>query len=428
MVKYLTIPVADGDNLAQAKIHSSAQLSGLQNGTAYRCYLLSEPSDAFTPAAPAVSRYLGFGGAYPANYALGNSSGVSQFGNTVVTLTAKTALETPQLLCPNGKTTALRIGAMTLEYPAGSFHAVTFSGGGAVTIAGRVSVGTEAYALSDTVAVTIPAGATFKIRTYMIYDSASGVSPAYTTIPAAATAAGYTWSASGTDQTQNAGFSGTSGAAYCPFVLAQIPLAVPSVQLLGDSIMLGQGDTADSLLRRGSVQKSLPISLAHVNCGVGGTNFSSYAGYDFYAVLTRYASHVVCNYGTNQTYMTGTSAASWLSSAQAFWGRADFAGKRRVQVTLIPRTTSSDGWLSEAGQSVYRSAPFLGYGDINAYVLAHGCGADDHFDTASAICGTDANKFYAQGTAMTADGTHPNQAGYDRIAASGAVVLAKLGA
>ncbi len=51
MTKYLTIPAADGDSLANAKIHSSETLSGLSNGTSYICYELSEASSAFTPAA-----------------------------------------------------------------------------------------------------------------------------------------------------------------------------------------------------------------------------------------------------------------------------------------------------------------------------------------------------------------------------------------
>lgn len=50
MAKYLTIPVADGDSLANAKIHNSEALSGLTNGTSYQCFRLSEASTAFTPA------------------------------------------------------------------------------------------------------------------------------------------------------------------------------------------------------------------------------------------------------------------------------------------------------------------------------------------------------------------------------------------
>lgn len=48
---YLTVPVADGDSLVNAKLHRTANLTELTNGTAYIAYVLSNPSDPFTPLA-----------------------------------------------------------------------------------------------------------------------------------------------------------------------------------------------------------------------------------------------------------------------------------------------------------------------------------------------------------------------------------------
>lgn len=58
-MKFLTIPVADGDNLSNARIHTSETLEGLQNGTNYICYQLSESSVSFAPGA--VNAGLGSG-------------------------------------------------------------------------------------------------------------------------------------------------------------------------------------------------------------------------------------------------------------------------------------------------------------------------------------------------------------------------------
>lgn len=48
MARYLTIPIADTD-LRNARIHQGATLSGLNNGSGYVCYRLSEVSADFTP-------------------------------------------------------------------------------------------------------------------------------------------------------------------------------------------------------------------------------------------------------------------------------------------------------------------------------------------------------------------------------------------
>lgn len=73
MPKFLTIPVADGDSLTNARIHDGETLFGLTNGTSYLCYRLSEPSHDFTPAAGETTldpnpiwaegdSYMGYGG------------------------------------------------------------------------------------------------------------------------------------------------------------------------------------------------------------------------------------------------------------------------------------------------------------------------------------------------------------------------------
>ena len=51
MAQYITIPVADGRDLSNARIHDGALLSDLNNETGYVCYRLSEASARFTPSA-----------------------------------------------------------------------------------------------------------------------------------------------------------------------------------------------------------------------------------------------------------------------------------------------------------------------------------------------------------------------------------------
>ncbi len=48
MSKYLTIPAADGDSLANAQLHTSNALTGLTTGTSYICYQLSQTPQTLT--------------------------------------------------------------------------------------------------------------------------------------------------------------------------------------------------------------------------------------------------------------------------------------------------------------------------------------------------------------------------------------------
>lgn len=375
-------------------------------------------------ATSGASTYVGFGGAYPVHY-LDNKNDVAQDINTVAYMTALTTLTNPQFLCNNTlSASADSIAEMTVEYPSGTFTNVLFSGATSVTIPAGAGKGKDSYVLSDAISLTIPAGATYKVRTLKRSDGTT--KPTY--VQCAAAHGGYAFSTAGTatNQTHNSSFVGTTGYSYFPTAIANIPTSVPSVLLTGDSIVWGQGDTMDSLGRVGIVLKSIPATIAAAKVGIQGTNFSSWANYTFFQYLAQYATTVVCNYGTNQIAATGTTAASWLTSAQAFWSRSEFDGKKKIQCTITPHSTSTDAWITEANQTAYRTSPYVGNGDINAYITGLTCGADDYFDTAAGLSGTDINKWWTDGTAITTDGLHPNAAGYNRVVAQGVITTSKL--
>ncbi|MHC0055854.1 hypothetical protein [Actibacterium sp. D379-3] len=58
MPKYLVIPEADGDDLTNAQIFNTPNLTGLANGTSYLAYRLSAASDPFIPQSQAQAPFV----------------------------------------------------------------------------------------------------------------------------------------------------------------------------------------------------------------------------------------------------------------------------------------------------------------------------------------------------------------------------------
>jgi hypothetical protein len=306
----------------------------------------------------------------------------------------------------------------SIEYPAGVFKRVTFSGahqapGGNPNLGQlKCPVGSGATAdgylcWSDWVTLAIPKGAWFWVRHFT--ETLSG-------------AGGIFYNGSATNVTRdtangdllNVGVSaadmtmgGTipqsiSGTCAGPALIVG-PTVEPSVALVGDSIMWGQNHY-DPSFRVGIIGTSIPTAVAIVNLGSPGATPS-----DWYSKMPNrseaipYVSHMVNNLGIN-----AVSNAASLNAVVA----SRFAPEvRKYLCTLTPRSSSTDAWGTEASQNSAGYAPNnLAY---NAQVRAGVAGYDAYIETCRGwMEGNTLDSYVWRVDAgvgkFTGDGLHPN--------------------
>lgn len=124
---------------------------------------------------------------------------------------------------------------------------------------------------------------------------------------------------------------------------------------IGDSILEGQGDTADR--QRGFLQLAVNDTMPFLNLGKAGDYANSFLGRgcQYRMALAAYGTGAVVEYGTNDLY-AGLRTAIQLRADLINIGNA----LRRVLgpdaplylTTIVPRTTSTDGWLTASNQTI----------------------------------------------------------------------------
>lgn len=194
-----------------------------------------------------------------------------------------------------------------------------------------------------------------------------------------------------------------------------------SVLFVGDSIAHGVGDTYTSgPCDQGILARSVGQWAGYISRGNPGQTAASFiTTHDKAVALAQYCSHVVCEFGTQD--LAG-GAATLLTNLGLIAGY--YAGKPFFQTTIIPRTTSTDGWITTANQTVTANEAVRLV--INGHIKnGNIAGLTGYFDTQRAIESSYESGFWGfiPGTiapataAWTADGTHPNRTGYMRVQA-----------
>ena len=214
---------------------------------------------------------------------------------------------------------------------------------------------------SDPVAVELPAGTTFFIRSFAT-ASAAGVQ--LMDYPGAGSRlAGEFDNRSTTplDQTMiPLALSNTGGGYWCPVAvlgLVTLPAGQPSpgaVLILGDSIAAGTGDNADALGLQGYIQRSLENSIGFITAARGSTTaFSIVSHGDGQYALSVDAgiTDVLLEDGRNDVsafQVTDTQLETYIGQIA---NRYVQAGKRVWCFTVPPTTQSNDAWTTLANQS-----------------------------------------------------------------------------
>lgn len=313
----------------------------------------------------------------------------------------------------------------SIEYPAGTFTQVLFSGSSSKVIASGAS------ALSDAVSVSIPNGASFWVRTFVNAVTAIVFCEGNTGFARRDLGNGeaYEYAASGVTDKTMGGTITDAGAASSPIYVPSAIIAQtsnPSVLIIGDSRDWGFTDTLDTSGDLGDLARGLGPSFGYINAACAGDTFSALiaAGTKRQA-LKQYVSHVVVGDAINSLRSGGSgqnkTAATVLTELQSVLGM--FSDKRCLTTTCGgPNSTSSDNFATTANQAPNtNSAQITAYNDAIRAGVANSAG---YFEIADQVeSARNSGKWWVTGVAnaTTTEGLHSTQAGYLRIKNSGAI-------
>lgn len=234
----------------------------------------------------------------------------------------------------------------SIEYPVGTFTQVLFSGLTSAVVANGASV------VSDVITVSIPYGARFYSRIYMV------------------TTAGIFWQSIMTSDTANGealniGVAGVSDLTMGGTVTNNVngifsPVAIigstrkPTVVLMGDSRTYGVGDSySDGAGELGQITRSLAASSAvnYLNLSMSGGRADTWLSQDHsrrVALTNTYGTHIIEAHGINVFDLPGGTPA--YEATQLTGIKALFLTLPMYGVTCYPHSTSSDAWATIANQ------------------------------------------------------------------------------
>ncbi|NIJ89434.1 lysophospholipase L1-like esterase [Xanthomonas campestris] len=235
------------------------------------------------------------------------------------------------------------------------------------------------------------------------------------------------WSATGT-----AVASRSNG--YVPKLIGRHAAAAKVWITLGDSISQGTGDNGSTNRVAGLGWMSRATrdaadtdasQVAYMSMAVHGSASTLPVADARFATLAKYATHATVMYGTNDIGNSGngTTLAVMQSRLGAVYSLLRNNGIQKILAGhLLPRTTSTDSWATEANQTYSGGAGgWDGTGipaQLNAWLTSQvGTGVDaiQHWQS---IRGSDELKWLVNGSANygTTDGTHPTTVAYGLMA------------
>jgi len=241
----------------------------------------------------------------------------------------------------------------SIEYPVGTLTRVTFSG----ATTGIVADGDTL--VSDAVAIDIPKGTAFYVRSWQFSPGSLGImfmqNAGLNNVVGSVPASGE-WFAFGTTTADLTGVTTNANNALSPGHFK--PTAIigltdsPTIMLIGDSRLEG-GMVRDTIPNAfggiGQLDRSLGGRFATLSVGRGGEKASDVvgSGSDKRVALSKYVSAVVSNYGINDCH-NGAAAATTIANLATLAGRIN---KPFYQCTVSPESTSTDNWSTVVNQT-----------------------------------------------------------------------------
>lgn len=312
----------------------------------------------------------------------------------------------PNWYCPTGGTRA-ETGtgaAMTvtasIEYPEGVFTQVTFGDGKT-----SHSIPDGGSVVSDSVPVSIPLDALFWVRSWQNNAVALPVC-----VSSQALGAGAERATTIADKTMGGSLANSSNIYLPSAIIAQTRRV--SCLVIGDSKTKGYLQTFNAAGETGDVSRWIGPHFGYSQMAVEGDRAEwLIASHVQRAALMAYASHVICDFGSNDIYSGGASSAAVLSRLATIWDYASAAGASAYQCTIPTRTTSTDSWATLENQTVdVRNDVRI---TVNSSFRSGLTGLDGYFELADQMeSARESGKWAVTGAAnyATSDGTHPSNA------------------
>jgi lysophospholipase L1-like esterase len=189
------------------------------------------------------------------------------------------------------------------------------------------------------------------------------------------------------------------------------------IACIGDSICAGQGvsRTVGGMFEQAARANGYPV----LNAGIPGKQASQLDGSGEWAVVASifdYADAVLCNLGTNDLG-AGATSAQVITRITDIATLVRGSGKLFYQSTILPKSTSSDSWVTTGNQTT--AADNAARIAVNTWLRTNPAAIDGYIETANLVESAEDSGLWAApgGAALTGDGTHPNTAGYAALAA-----------
>ncbi len=350
---------------------------------------------------------------------------------------SRSAITQIKIITPNWYGAELAPGSTatvtaSIEYPAATCTQLKWSAATSSVIpdGGQVT--------SDYVTISIPANTQFWVRQYT--TNASGVVAAYYQGQNLSLGDALVVGNSGVaDQTVSCG-TVTDGGTFTSIpplaVIAPIaltPVKLPSVCILGDSIAIGVNNdfAPNSVGDSGEIAPSIGPSFGYSNMGVNGETAANFVStHTNRAAVLQYCSSTIVQYGINDLQF-GASVAALQASLTTIYGLAP-GGATVFQNTLIPFTSSTDGWATTVNQTT--SAFESNRVAFNSALTSASFGPNGGYFDPQPVVGTSTNNSLWKAGAgfpacspWTTDGVHPSTCTYyTQLQGSGYIDLSRI--
>lgn len=340
---------------------------------------------------------------------------------------SRAAISSLKIIIPNwyinsslfetGSGSALSVTA-SIEYPVGVFTQILFSGvaSGSVPDNGQLT--------SDEVFVTIPDDTLFFVRIFsesttgIIYNGSNG---------SLALGMGLERAVSGlTDKTMGGAVTGANQFFGPVAIIGET--SKPSFLLIGDSIMEGGSDSGspNEFQDFGPYARLVGQSYGYAKCARSSdVAFRLIASHANRGSLFQYATHFICNYGSNDLFVSGRTSAQLQADLTTIMGYMTSLGNGGTTylATIGPRNQSSDGWQTLVNQSQSNPTGEINRLAVNAWLRATPP-STNLFDVGTAMESSLNSGLWTPGPSSnyyTDDGIHPTTNMILLLLSSGAV-------